>query len=73
VEQAPPQIERKASIPPLSHDSMAELIRRNEAAGRVPNTLREPVQHNSAAAKTYGAGDRQALDRLVQTGGSGNR
>jgi len=29
------------------------------------------VQHKSAAkrAKTYGANDRQALDRLVQTGG----
>ena len=58
---------------------MAELIRKNEAANRVPKTTREPVQQKSAAqeakksAKSYGASDRQALDRLVETGGSGNR
>jgi len=76
VEQAPPpQNERKASNPPASHDPMAELIRKNEAANHGPEPVREPVQQKSAAkvAKTYGAGDRQALDRLVQTGGSGNR
>jgi uncharacterized membrane protein required for colicin V production len=75
VEQAPPpQIERKAANP-ASHDPMAELIRKNEAANRVPDTVREPVQQKSAVkvTKTYGVGDRQALDRLVQTGGSGNR
>ena len=54
---------------------MADLIRKNEAANSVPKTTREPVQQKSAAkaAKSYGASDRQALDNLVETGGSGNR
>ena len=64
VEQAPPQIGRKAR-PDGGHDPMAELIRKNWAGAL-------PVQQKSAAipAKTYGAGDRQALDKLVQTGGN---
>ena len=51
---------------------MAELIRKNETAGSVPKTTREPVQQKNAAraAKSYGASDRQALDKLVQTGGN---
>jgi hypothetical protein len=51
---------------------MADLIRKNETANRVPKTTREPVQQKSAAkaGKTYGATDRQALDNLVQTGGN---
>jgi membrane protein required for colicin V production len=77
VEQAPPADQNARNQPAglSGHDPMAELIRKNEAANPVPETIREPVQHSSAAktAKTYGAGDRQALDRLVQTGGSGNR
>ena len=54
---------------------MADLIRENRKAGSVPKTTREPVQQKSAAkaSKSYGAGDRQALDKLVETGGSGNR
>jgi uncharacterized membrane protein required for colicin V production len=75
VRQAPSPAE--ASNPPDmsgGHDPMAELIRKNETANK---TAREPVQQKSAAkvkaAKTYGATDRQALDKLVQTGGSGNR
>ena len=58
-----------------THDPMADLIRKNEGANSVPKTTREPVQHKSAAkaTKTYGANDRQALDKLVETGGSGNR
>src|SRR5471032_210003 len=66
VEQAPPQIGRKAR-PDGGHDPMAELIRKNEAA--VPTMQ---VQQKSAGipAKTYGSGDRQALDKLVQTGGN---
>jgi membrane protein required for colicin V production len=62
VEQAPPQIGGKGR-PDSGHDPMAELIRKNEAG---------QVQQKSAAipAKTYGAGDRQALDKLVQTGGN---
>jgi hypothetical protein len=41
----------------------------------VPKKATEPVQQKSAAkaAKSYGASDRQALDKLVQTGGSANR
>ena len=64
VEQAPPQIGRKAR-PDGGRDPMAELIRKNWAGAL-------PVQQKSAAipAKTYGAGDRQALDKLVQTGGN---
>jgi uncharacterized membrane protein required for colicin V production len=76
IRQAPPQVGASNS-PDMSngHDPMADLIRKNEGANSVPKTTREPVQHKSAAkaAKTYGANDRQALDRLVQTGGSGNR
>jgi membrane protein required for colicin V production len=66
VEQASPQIGRQAR-PDSGHDPMAELIRKNEAA--VPAMQ---VQQKSAAipAKTYGASDRQALDKLVQTGGN---
>jgi hypothetical protein len=82
VRQAPPQMERASNPPDHSpdnstgistgHDPMAELIRKNEKANRVPKTTREPVLQKSAAkpAKTYGADDRQALDKLVQTGGN---
>lgn len=51
---------------------MAELIRKNEKAASVPKSATEPVQQKSAArgAKSYGASDRQALDRLVETGGN---
>jgi uncharacterized membrane protein required for colicin V production len=77
VRQAPPAAER-ASNPPDStgisagHDPMAQLIRKNEKANRVLKTTREPVLQKSAAkpTKTYGASDRQALDKLVQTGGN---
>jgi uncharacterized membrane protein required for colicin V production len=84
IRQAPSQVEQNASNPPdtsTGHDPMAELIRKNEKA--VPKsanrsaleTIKEPVQQKSAAkpAKAYGASDRQALDKLVQTGGSANR
>ena len=58
------------------HDPMAELIRRNEAANSVAKTAPKPgnsaVQHKAASrlTKSYGASDRQALDRLVETGGT---
>src|SRR5579872_3399081 len=58
------------------HDPMAELIRKNETAISVPkNTVKpgnSPVQHKTAAkvTKSYGASDRQALDKLVETGGT---
>lgn len=79
VRQAPPQVEQKTATPAPEisprHDPMADLIRENGKANSVPKTTREPVQQKSAAkaAKSYGAGDRQALDKLVETGGSGNR
>jgi hypothetical protein len=56
---------------------MAELIRKNEQS--VPKSTkepakeraREPVQQKSAAKapESYGASDRQALEKLVETGG----
>lgn len=79
VRQAPPQVEQKTArpAPDMSprHDPMAELIRENGKANSVPKTTREPVQQKSAAkaSKSYGTSDRQALDKLVETGGSGNR
>jgi membrane protein required for colicin V production len=59
--------------PAVSHDPLAELIRKNEAANSVSKNTREPQLHKQAAkdTKLYGAKDRQALDRLVETGGSG--
>jgi membrane protein required for colicin V production len=81
IRQAPSQIEQSASNPPeisSGHDPMAELIRKNETAvpkSAISKNSVEPVQQKSAAkpAKSYGASDRQALDKLVQTGGSANR
>jgi membrane protein required for colicin V production len=79
-DQAPPERSARTQ-PPVSagHDPMAELIRKNEKANSVPKSAKEPakegvnepVQQKSAAKtqKTYGARDRQALDKLVQTGG----
>jgi membrane protein required for colicin V production len=84
IRQAPPREEQKpegqrnarnqpasAPIKPEArHDPMAELIRKAE---KPPKTQQNagPVQQKSAAAppKSYGASDRQALDKLVQTGG----
>jgi hypothetical protein len=57
---------------------MADLIRKNEAANHVPVTKGEPVPKKTAqradkATKSYGASDRQALENLIESGGSGNR
>jgi hypothetical protein len=50
---------------------MAELIRKAEKSPKIDPKATEVQQKSAAAArKTYGAGDRQALDRLVQTGGN---
>ena len=68
----PARTERQAApIPATGHDPMADLIRSGGNVRKSP----APVQQNSAGAtaKSYGAGDRQALDKLVETGGSGNR
>jgi uncharacterized membrane protein required for colicin V production len=53
---------------PAHHDSLGELIRQNDQAAAAP------VRSDSAKKreKTYGATDRQALDKLFETtGGSG--
>ena len=81
IRQAPPGVEQDARNPEATgkeepkhaprHDPMAELIRKAERAPK--NTpIAQPVQQKSAAAsqKSYGASDRQALDKLVQTGGN---
>jgi len=82
VKQAPAKIEQKAANPPDmssgsfgGHDPMAELIRRNEASNHVPAATPEPVRQKKTAkaTKSYGASDRQALDKLVESGGNGNR
>ena len=76
IRQAPSQIEQNArnqpSGPSGGHDPMAELIRKNEKAASAAKSTPEPVQQKSAAraAKSYGASDRQALDKLVETGGN---
>jgi membrane protein required for colicin V production len=73
------EVVRQAPAPETSHDPMAELIRRNEAANSVPKSTPKPgnavVQHKAATkvTKSYGASDREALDKLVETGGNGNR
>jgi membrane protein required for colicin V production len=67
---------RQAPPPAASHDPMADLIRRNEAANRAPRTTLKPAnstaRHKTAArvTKSYGATDREALDKLVETGGN---
>lgn len=76
----PKHQEEVRQAPPVgvSHDPMAELIRKNEAANTVPvsnsvpKNTREPAQHKSVTkvTKSYGASDRQALDKLVETGGN---
>ena len=68
--------EVRQAPPAASHDPMADLIRKNEAANSVPKTTPKadnaPVQHKAATrvTKSYGATDRQALDKLVETGGT---
>ena len=82
VKQAPAKIEQKAANPPdmspgmsSGHDPMADLIRKNEASNHVPAATPEPVRQKKTAkaTKSYGASDRQALDKLVESGGNGNR
>jgi len=77
VKQAPAKMEQKAANPPdmsTGHDPMADLIRKNEASNHVP-AAKEPVRQKRTAkvTKSYGASDRQALDKLVESGGNGNR
>jgi len=73
-----PEVVRQAPPPAASHDPMADLIRKNETANSVPKTTREPVRPQTApkatakASKSYGATDRQALDKLIETGGNRN-
>ncbi|HWU56309.1 MAG TPA: CvpA family protein [Rhizomicrobium sp.] len=79
IHQAPPQVEQKVeqnarnqpAAAPDRHDPMAELIRKAEKAPKTEKKA-DVLQQKSAAAsqKSYGASDRQALDKLVQTGGA---
>lgn len=79
IHQAPPQVEQKAQRnarnqpenAPVRHDPMAELIRKAEKAPKTEKKADVLQQKNAAASpKSYGASDRQALDKLVQTGGA---
>ena len=82
IHQALPQLGEKEqnqpqdqpSADPPRHDPMADLIRKAEKSPKSPQKT-DSVQQKSAVAapKSYGAGDRQALDKLVQTGGGANR
>lgn len=71
VRQAPAAT--RASSP--ASDPMADLIRSNGNANRVSPAPRAPVQQNSAPAapESYGANDRQQLDKLIETGGNRTR
>lgn len=74
----PRDMSQDAAKAPDGHDSMAELIRKNEAANHVSVTKGEPEAKKTArqtpkVTKSYGASDRQALENLIQNGGSGNR
>ena len=78
VKQAPAKIEQKAANSPdmsSGHDPMADLIRKNEASNHVSPATQEQVRQKKTAkaTKSYGASDRQALDKLVESGGNGNR
>jgi membrane protein required for colicin V production len=65
--------EPRGTEPEPRHDPLAELIRRNREANRAPPAARPSVQHKRAPAvqKRYGAGERQALDRLIEATGNG--
>jgi membrane protein required for colicin V production len=71
VRQAPAAT--RASSP--GSDPMADLIRSDGNANRVSPAPRAPVQQNSAPAapESYGATDRQQLDKLIETGGNRTR
>lgn len=75
VRQAPAPVQTvvpaQAARPPGS-DPMADLIRNNGNANRVSPAAQAPVQQKSAPAgtETYGANDRQQLDKLIETGGN---
>jgi membrane protein required for colicin V production len=78
VRQAPaatPAATPAQTAKPAGSDPMADLIRSNGNANRVSPATRAPVQQKSAApaSKAYGAGDRKALDSLIETGGNGAR
>jgi len=80
VRQAPSGVNVRVSTPPASppastgRDPMADLIRSEGNANRVSPAPR-PVQQKSAgsAPKSYGATDRQGLEKLIETGGNRTR
>ena len=65
-----------AAVPPpeRSSDPLGEMIRRTDNMPRNPPRA-GPVPHRSTASqksdKSYGAGDRRALDRLIEATGNG--
>ncbi|HEY4078013.1 MAG TPA: CvpA family protein [Rhizomicrobium sp.] len=70
VRQAPPQTQPEAEKPrAASYDPMADLIRSNGKTRDVRQ--KSAAQIPSKTTKSYGVSERQALDRLVETGGSG--
>lgn len=71
VRQAP----ATTRAPSPGSDPMADLIRNNGNANRVSPAPQAPVQQNSAPAapESYGASDRQQLDKLIETGGNRTR
>ncbi|MES2473099.1 MAG: CvpA family protein [Pseudomonadota bacterium] len=85
VRQAPSGVNVRVSTPPASTsagprastgpDPMADLIRSNGNANRVSPATRAPVQQKSAgpAPKSYGATDRQGIEKLIETGGNRTR
>src|SRR3954469_8341778 len=67
LRQAAPQLEQETVTPhdTSGHDPMAELIRKNTAANNTAVTKPEPAPKKTAkVTKSYGATDRQALDKL---------
>jgi membrane protein required for colicin V production len=79
IRQASPQAEQKVEqnarnqpeVAPVRHDPMAELIRKAEKPPKTEEKAKVLQQKSAASGpKSYGASDRQALDKLVQTGGA---
>jgi membrane protein required for colicin V production len=59
-----------------SHDDVADLIRRNDRVNNSDSAATAAAASQKSAArpaKSYGAADRQALERLIETGGNGAR
>ena len=66
-------IRGNGKTPAKRGDSVADLIKSD--GNSVSKTTREPAPARSVTktSKSYGAGDRQQLNDLIETGGNGNR